>query len=33
MELDRIQMPNAEPGFVDVLAQIVNRALAGPGSR
>ncbi len=33
MELDRIQMPNAEPGFVDVLAQIVNRALAGPDSR
>ena len=33
MELDRIQMPNAEPGFVDVLAEIVNRALAAPGSR
>jgi ferrochelatase len=32
MELDRIRMPNAEPGFVDVLAEIVNRALAGPDS-
>ncbi len=32
MELERIRMPNAEPGFVDVLAEIVNRALAGPES-
>ena len=28
MDLERIAMPNAEPGFVDVLAAIVTRALA-----
>ena len=34
MELDRIEMPNAEPGFVDVLAQIVQqRGLASAGAR
>jgi protoporphyrin/coproporphyrin ferrochelatase len=33
MELDRIRMPNAEPGFVDVLAAIVSRALGAPDSR
>ena len=34
MELDRIEMPNAEPGFVDVLAQIVQqRGLAPAGVR
>ena len=29
MKLERIEMPNAEPGFVDVLAAIVTDALAG----
>jgi ferrochelatase len=29
MELSRITMPNADPEFVDVLAEIVNRRLAG----
>ncbi len=33
MELGRIRMPNAEPGFVDVLAEIVKRALPAPVSR
>jgi ferrochelatase len=34
MELDRIEMPNAAPGFVDVLAQIVERqGLAAAGAR
>jgi ferrochelatase len=28
MQVDRIEMPNAEPGFISVLAQIVRRALA-----
>jgi ferrochelatase len=31
MDLERIEMPNADPRFVDVLAGIVNRALAGAG--
>ena len=30
LELDRIEMPNAEPAFVDVLAGIVRRAAAVP---
>ena len=34
MELDRIGMPNADPGFVDVLARIVRqRGLAPAGAR
>jgi protoporphyrin/coproporphyrin ferrochelatase len=33
MELRRVPMPNAEPGFIHVLAEIVNRALAGLDSR
>jgi ferrochelatase len=28
MRVDRIEMPNADPGFIDVLADIVRRALA-----
>jgi ferrochelatase len=32
MQLTRIEMPNADPEFVDVLAQIVNRALTGTES-
>jgi ferrochelatase len=32
MEVSRITMPNADPGFVDVLAEIVNRRLAGDGA-
>jgi ferrochelatase len=29
MEVSRITMPNADPDFVDVLAEIVNKRLAG----
>ncbi len=29
MEVSRITMPNADPDFVDILAEIVNRRLAG----
>ena len=32
LELGRIEMPNADPAFVDVLATIVRRALAVPSS-
>ena len=32
MELSRITMPNADPEFIDVLAEIVNRRLAGAES-
>ena len=32
LELERIEMPNADPAFVDVLATIVRRALAVPSS-
>ncbi len=32
MELSRITMPNADPAFVDVLAEIVNKRLAGDGA-
>ena len=28
MEVDRIRMPNADPPFIEVLAEIVNRRLA-----
>jgi ferrochelatase len=30
---DRVDMPNAEPAFIDVLAGIVRRAAALPSSR
>jgi protoheme ferro-lyase len=34
MRVDRIEMPNADPGFVSALAGIVRRALAPiPASR
>ena len=32
LELDRIEMPNAEPAFVDVLAAVVRRHAALPSA-